>query len=77
MPPNKSALILNTSLQQLQDNGSKPELDLPEETITKTESTADLLTIFSLQLMVAFKSKLKDGSVSTTTEKGRWCGICK
>ena len=77
MPPNKSALILNASLRQLQDNGSEPELDLPKETITKTKSTADLLTIFSLQLTVAFKSKLKDGSVSTTTKKGHWCGICK
>lgn len=66
--------ILNT-LGYLQDeNASESELDLPEETTTKANSMADLLTIFSLHEMMEFKSE-KMGTSSV--ERGRWCLICK
>ncbi|PIL27231.1 hypothetical protein GSI_10375 [Ganoderma sinense ZZ0214-1] len=72
--PNMSVLILNASARGLQGSSSDSEFDLPDETQTKLESTADLLTIFSLQYTKTFRSKKKQ---TQSTEKGRWCSICK
>ncbi len=69
-----SVLIFNASANHLQEDSSGSEIDIPDETMTKTESTADLLTIFSPPVTVNFKSKMQ-GTV--TVEKGRWCSICK
>ena len=68
-------MIILNALGYLQDeNASESELDVPEETTTKADSTADLLTIFSLHQTKEFKSeKLGTSSV----EGGRWCLICK
>nr|VWO96606.1 C2H2-type domain-containing protein [Ganoderma boninense] len=52
---------------------SDSDLNLPDETTTKAESTADLLTIFSMPVTTEFKSK-KNGT--SDTERGRWCMIC-
>ena len=67
-------IILNAFGYLQEENASEPELDIPEETTTKADSTANLLTIFSMHQTKEFKSeKLGTSSVET----GRWCMICK